>query len=87
MLKEGLREAYTNVTAYSLGLVSRTPRTSDFVKCFLPTSNWPLETGMVFHVYTSARGLGFSETVVVTPEGGRRLTQTPRKILETGDKS
>lgn len=87
MLKEGLREAYTNVTAYSLGLVSRTPRTSDFVKCFLPTSNWPLETGMVFHVYTSAKGLGFSETVVVTPEGGRRLTQTPRKILETGDKS
>ena len=39
---------------------------------------------MVFHVYTTAEGLGFSETVQVTPEGGRRLTRTPRAILSAG---
>ena len=81
VLKAGLRGEYTNVTAYTLGLYIRTPRSSDFSRVFLPDQRWPLEENMVFHVYTTAEGLGFSETVVVTPHGGRRLTQTPRRIL------
>ena len=76
-----LRPGYDNVTAYTLGLYTRTPRTSDFSRVLLPTSDWALEEGMVFHLYATAQGLGFSETVVVTNDGGLRLTQCPRFIL------
>lgn len=81
VLAEGLRPAYDNVTGYTLGLYGRTPRTSDFSRVFLPDAQWRLEEGMVFHMYVSAAGLGFSETVVVEAEGGRRLTSTARKML------
>ncbi len=80
-LDAGLRPVYDNVTAYTLGLYTRTPRTSDFSRVFLPTSDWPLEEGMVFHLYATAQGLGFSETVVVGKDGGTRLTRSPRCIL------
>lgn len=83
-LDAGLRQEYTNVTAYTLGLYSRTPRASDFSRVLLPDQDWRLEENMVFHVYTTAEGLGFSETVQVTPEGGRRLTHTARTILTAG---
>jgi Xaa-Pro dipeptidase len=76
-----LRPAYDNVTAYTLGLYTRTPRTSDFSRVFLPTSDWALDEGMVFHLYATAHGLGFSETVVVGKDGGIRLTKTQRRIL------
>lgn len=81
VLRAGLRDDYINVTAYTLGLYIRTPRSSDFSRVFLPDQDWALEENMVFHVYTTAEGLGFSETVVVTPEGGKRLTRTPRRLL------
>jgi Xaa-Pro dipeptidase len=81
VLAEGLRPAYDNVTGYTLGLYGRTPRTSDFSRVFLPDARWRLEEGMVFHMYVSAAGLGFSESVVVEAEGGRRLTATPRAML------
>ncbi|MCT4474792.1 M24 family metallopeptidase [Bosea spartocytisi] len=81
VLAEGLRPAYDNVTGYTLGLYGRTPRTSDFSRVFLPNARWRLEEGMVFHMYVSAAGLGFSETVVVEAGGGRRLTSTPRAML------
>ncbi|MGY5776205.1 M24 family metallopeptidase [Rhizobium sp. LEGMi135b] len=81
LISSGLRQRYDNVTAYTLGLYTRTPRTSDFSGVFLPNAKWPLEEGMVFHVYATAARLGFSETVVVTPEGGRRLTTTGRHLL------
>ncbi|GAU87055.1 Xaa-Pro peptidase family protein [Bosea sp. BIWAKO-01] len=81
VLREGLRPAYNNVTGYTLGLYGRTPRPSDFSRVFLPNARWRLEEGMVFHMYASAAGLGFSETVVVEAEGERRLTASPRKML------
>lgn len=81
VLSAGLRAHYQNVTAYTLGLYTRTPRSSDFSRVFLPSADWMLEDGMVFHVYATAHGLGFSETVVVRPEGGERLTTAPRRIL------
>lgn len=81
VLAENLRSSYDNVTGYALGLYARTPRPSDFSRVFLPNARWRLEAGMVFHMYASAGGLGFSETVVVTAEGGRRLTTTRREML------
>lgn len=84
VLTERLRPVYDNVTGYALGLYGRTPRTSDFSRVFLPNARWRLEAGMVFHMYVSAGGLGFSETVVVEADGGRRLTSTARKMLPAG---
>ena len=84
VLAEGLRPVYDNVSGYTLGLYGRTPRTSDFSRVFLPNARWRLEEGMVFHMYVSAAGLGFSETVVVEAEGGRRLTTAPRMMLSAG---
>ena len=80
ILAAGLRESYTNITDYTLGL-KVAPRTSDFTRVFLPNSDWQLEQNQVFHMYTSAHGLPFSETIVVTPEGGKRLTQTERRLF------
>ncbi len=84
VLDAGLRESYTNVTGYALGLYARTPRLSDFSLCFQPNADWRLEENMVFHMYISAGRLGFSETVRVGKNGGERLTQMPREILSAG---
>jgi len=81
ILDSGLRSTYENVSGYMLGIYGRTPRSSDFSHVFLPSSNWTIEAGMVFHMYTSAQGIGVSETVLVTDNGGERLTRTPRHLL------
>ncbi len=82
VVRAGLRDSYENITAYTLGLYApQTPRTSDFTRIFTPAADWPLEAGMVFHVYASAGGAAISETVLVTPEGPERLTRTPRRLL------
>lgn len=80
ILSAGLRQDYTNVTGYTLGLVF-IPRTSDFTRVFLADSDWRLEENSVFHMYAWAGGMAFSETVVVTPTGGRRLTKMERKLF------
>jgi Xaa-Pro dipeptidase len=80
LLSAGLRTSYTNVTGYTLGLVF-IPRTSDFTRVFLADSEWRLEENSVFHMYAWAGGMAFSETVVVTPNGGRRLTKMDRKLF------
>jgi Xaa-Pro aminopeptidase len=78
----GLRESYPNVTGYTLGYYSRQPlRSSDFTRCFLPTADWTLEPGMVFHMYTSAAGVSFSETVLVGADGPERLTKLERRLF------
>ena len=81
LLAEGIRDRYDNVTGYTLGIYGRTPRSSDFSRTFLPTSDWSLEAGMVFHMYTSADGIGVSDSVLVTERGGECLTRTPRRLL------
>ena len=78
LISDRLRPDYPIVTAYTLGLYTRTPRLSDLV--FPSTSDWPLENGMALHLYASACGLGFSATVVVGTEDGRKLATTPRGI-------
>ena len=58
----GLRDTYDNITGYTLGvapLVSQ--HTSDLYRCFTPRSDWMVEEGMVFHMYTSAAGLAMSD--------------------------
>ncbi|QPB24702.1 Xaa-Pro peptidase family protein [Rhizobium sp. 007] len=80
MLEAGLRDSYANITGYTLGLKSP-PRTSDFTRVFLADSDWKLEQNQVFHMYTSARGMAFSETIVVTTEGGTRLTKMDRRLF------
>ncbi len=84
VVSEGLRPTYDNITGYTLGLYTRDGgRTSDFTRCFLPGSDWRLEAGMAFHMYTSAQGLAFSDTVLVTQAGGERLTRIERKLFST----
>ena len=64
ILREGLRETYDNITGYTLGFYAAAgPRTSDFTRIFHPAADWTLEAGMVFHMYASAAGVSFSETV------------------------
>jgi Xaa-Pro dipeptidase len=84
VLAEGLREAYDNFTGYTLVYYGAThpPRTSDFTRAFLPTADWVLEPGMVFHMYTGAGGMSFSETVLVTDGGAERLTRLERRLFE-----
>ena len=84
VLGAGLRERYDNVTGYMLGIYGRTPRSSDFSHVFLPTSDWRLEAGMVFHMYASAQGIGVREIVLVTAGGGERLTRAPLEMLVSG---
>ena len=59
----------------------QTPRTCDFTRIFTPVADWPLEAGMVFHVYASAGGTAISETVLVGEHGAERLTQAPRGLI------
>lgn len=82
MLKSGLKSKYDNISGYSLGYYQQfTCRSSDFTYVFRPEDNWELKRNMVFHMYTVANGLAFSETVVVSDGGGVRLTEAPRKLL------
>lgn len=80
MLAAGLRDSYTNVSGYTLGFTCP-PRNSDFTRVFLPNSDWQLKENQVFHMYTSAQGMAFSETIVVTLEGGKRLTKMERRLF------
>ena len=48
---------------------------------FIPTADWVVEAGMVFHMYVSAMGLSFSETVLVTESGAERLTLAERVLF------
>lgn len=83
LVENGLKSAYTNITGYSLGYYQLfTARSSDFSYVFRPGERWRLAPGMVFHMYTVAQGLAFSDTVCIREDGPQRLTRTSRKILE-----
>ena len=82
VLNAGLRDEYPNNTGYTLGYIfEQAPRSSDFTRVFTAGAQWRLEENMVFHMYTSARGLAFSETVRVTAAGGERLTRMERRLF------
>ena len=85
VLSAGLRDSYDNFTGYTLGYYGAMlpPRTSDFTRAFVPTAEWVLEPGMVFHMYTGARGMAFSETVLVIEGGAERLTRPRAAALRS----
>lgn len=81
-LASGLRPSFDNISGYTLGLYAPAgPRTSDFTRCFHPQARWRLEPDMVFHMYASALGASWSETVLITAGGPERLTRLPRTLL------
>jgi Xaa-Pro dipeptidase len=83
-LDAGLRPTYDNITGYTLGhYPDYMLRASDFTWVFLPTSDWTVEEGMAFHMYTSAGGIAISETVVVGADGAERLTKIDRKLYSS----
>ena len=82
VLDSGLRTSFENISGYTLGLYAQAgPRTSDFTRAFHPAATWQLEPDMVFHMYASAQGASYSETVLVTDEGAERLTRFPRTLI------
>lgn len=80
VLSCGLRSTYENFTGYTLGYIGL-PATSDFTRAFLPDSKWVLQAGMVFHMYTYAKGFAFSDTILITESGPEPLTKTPRQLF------
>lgn len=85
-LDAGIRHEYNNITGYTLGYYSRRMiRGGDFTWVFLPNSEWVLEEGMVFHMYTSGEGIAISETVLVGPNGGERLSKLDRRLFSSNE--
>ncbi|MBN3853968.1 aminopeptidase P family protein [Paraburkholderia sp. Ac-20340] len=84
VLAEGLKVEFPQLSAYTLGYHA-VPRTSDHTRIIAPKQQWTLQAGMVFHVVLHAYGLPFSETVLVTNNGPRRLTQLPRTMFQGGE--
>jgi Xaa-Pro dipeptidase len=82
VIESGLRASFDNISGYTLGLYAQAgPRTSDFTRIFHPDAQWRLEPQMVFHMYASARGASWSETVLITDQGPERLTRLPRALF------
>ena len=79
VLSAGLREAYTNRTFYSVGLLLQ-PSGGEPLEA-APGCDWSFEAGMTFHTYVLARGFGMSETIVITDDGYERLTNFPRRLF------
>ena len=83
ILAKRLRSTYDNITGYTLGCFpSTTQKVSEFAHCFTPNSDWLIREGMTLHMYVSAEGLAFSESIVVRADGVERLTRSERKIYE-----
>ncbi|THD72737.1 MAG: aminopeptidase P family protein [Bradyrhizobium sp.] len=80
VLRAGLRETYPNRVGYSTGLTYR-PSSGEFLREFMPDSDWTLEAGMVLHMLLMAKGIGFSDTILVTEGGPEYLTRFDRKLF------
>lgn len=79
ILRASLRETYENRVGYSLGL-NHLPTSGEFLREMTPNADWQLEAGMVFHMLLIARGIGFSEMVLVTEAGHEVLTRHERAL-------
>jgi Xaa-Pro dipeptidase len=76
----GMRPSYDGVTGHTLGFTGAR-RSTDLSLAFLPTSDWVLEEGMVFHMFTRGRGIAIGDTVLVTDHGPERLTGLERALF------
>lgn len=81
VLRAGLRESYYHRVGYTMGLV-HPPASGEYLREFMAGDTWTLEAGQVFHMLVLARGIGFSETVLVTDEGPDILTHFDRRLIE-----
>ena len=82
MISSGLKASYANISGRSLGYYQLfTSRSSDFSYVFWPTDTWTIKSGMIYHMYSVATGLAFSEIFLITNSGGKRFTQSKRSIL------
>lgn len=80
IIASGLRPDYRQRTGYSIGL-GFPPKWGEWDICdFRAGDTWTLEPGMVFHMILSARGVCFSETVLITSDGHEVLTDVPREL-------
>jgi Xaa-Pro dipeptidase len=83
VMEQGLRPSFDNVTGYTLGCFpASTQIGSEFFHAFTPGADWAIEEGMALHMYLSAEGLAFSESLVVRANGIERLTKSDRKLFE-----
>jgi Xaa-Pro dipeptidase len=81
VLKAGLRETYHSRVGYSIG-IGFPPRWGEWAtRDFMHGDTWRLEAGMVFHMLVTAKGVGLSETVLVTQTGQEKLTHFDRKLF------
>jgi Xaa-Pro dipeptidase len=80
VLAAGMRPTYDGVTGHTLGFTGAR-RSTDLSLAFLPTSDWLLEEGMVFHMFTRGRGIAIGDTVHVTAQGPERLTGLERALF------
>ncbi len=80
VLKAELRESYDNRVGYGLGLLFH-PTNGELTYEFTSGAAWVLEAGMVFHMLLSAKGVAFSETVLVTDSGHEMLTNFERTLF------
>ena len=76
VLTAGLAERYTNKTFYGVGLLL--PPSGGEGPEASPAADWAFAANMTFHTYVLARDFGFSETILVTETGCKRLTTYPR---------
>ena len=84
VIGSGMRSTYSNITGYTLGYNSNyTCRASDFTWAFHPRADWVIEEGMVFHMYTSAAGTVYSETILIEGTGIKRLTTVERRLFSS----
>ncbi|MBY3282064.1 aminopeptidase P family protein [Rhizobium laguerreae] len=83
VMEQGLRPSFDNVTGYTLGCFpASTQIGSEFFHGFTPGADWEIKEGMALHMYLSAEGLAFSESLVVRANGIERLTKSDRKLFE-----
>ncbi|MER8486628.1 Xaa-Pro peptidase family protein [Mesorhizobium sp. M1322] len=77
-----IRPDYYNRSGYSTG-IGFPPRTAEWQTLdFNEHDDWEVKEGMAFHMYAFARGVGISETVVVTRSGAERATPgNPRELI------
>jgi Xaa-Pro dipeptidase len=81
-LARGLVNQYDHGTGYALGHVPwASPRTSDLHRRFTPAAIWKLEAGMVFHMIAAAKGIAFSESILVGEGGPERLGRSDRRLF------
>lgn len=75
MIAAGIRprETYVNRTGYGMGLNFR-PSSAEMTWDFTPRPDFRLQAGMVFHMILNGKGIGISDTLIVTEDEPEFIT-------------